>query len=63
MEHRKKWQFIKFIKVKGEPHIRTRCFILIWHITINYVSKRGLLIVGLQYFDSWNLVVSLKMKK
>jgi hypothetical protein len=38
-----------------------RYLILIGHV--NYMSQRGLLIGGLQYFDSWTLVVSLRRKK
>jgi hypothetical protein len=30
---------------------------------VNYVSQRELLIAGLQYFDSWTLVISLRRRK
>jgi hypothetical protein len=37
-----------------------RYLILIGHV--NEVRQRGLLIAGLQYFDSWTLVVGLRRK-
>ena len=51
----------KFIKGKGKPCVRMRCLILIEHV--NQANQRGLLIAGLQCFDSWTLVVSLRRRK
>lgn len=56
--HKGKWQFIK---VQEEACVRMRCLIVIGHL--NYVNQGGLLIAGLQYLDSWTLVVGPRRKK
>lgn len=58
MWHKGKWQFIK---VQEEACVRMRCLIVIGHL--NYVNQGGLLIAGLQYLDSWTLVVGPRRKK
>lgn len=49
------------IKGKGKPHVTTGGFILIG--LVNYGGQRGFLISGLQHFDSWTSVVSLRRRK
>ena len=56
--HRK---MVVYKGTRGKPRVRMRCLILIGYV--NQVSQSGLLIAGLQYFDSWILVASLRRRK
>lgn len=63
IQRRQMWPIHKwwFIKLRGKTRVRMRSLILIGQV--NQVSQKELLVSGLQYCDSWTLVVSLRRKK
>lgn len=53
-------QTVVYTGEREQTLFRMRCLILIGNV--NLVSQMWLLIVGLQYFDSWALVDNLRIK-
>lgn len=54
-------QTVVYTGEREQTLFRMRCLILIGNV--NLVRQMWLLIVGLQYFDSWALVDNLRIKK
>lgn len=56
------WTIGKWWIIKGEREPMLGCVVSFdWRV--NYASQKGLLVAGLQYLDSWALVVSLRRKE